>query len=372
MDISKQSQTAGDNSTQVQAEVVNNYNTVVNNGINLSEARTIWKEDFAIACREWTQTAVQIAEDRVQKLEDKVMPKMLAYDKSLHFFADPAFQFILRKAQITAASTERDADYDMLADLLQHRLEQGDDRHRRLGISKAIEIVDQVSDEALIAISIFYAFTKFAPLSNDLKSGLTAINTLYDKILCGNKLPYGTNWLEHLDLLGAIRLGVKGFGSFKKTREWLPTMFDKHFVCGVHIDSPEYAQLQEEFIQSQLPLSCFEPHPLKPNYVKLKLSSNLDEIRVVKQTIEGYPLREPLNNEQKKAMDHAINITRKVELDNPSMKEKFIEKWNKYTTLQYVGQWWDKMPIQFSITPVGEALANAYIHGKDSSIPCMY
>ena len=101
MDISKQSQTAGDNSKQVQAEVINNYNTIVNNGVDLAEARAIWKEDFAIACREWTQKAVQIAEDRVQKLEDKVMPKMLAYDKSLHFFADPAFQFVIRKAQIT-------------------------------------------------------------------------------------------------------------------------------------------------------------------------------------------------------------------------------------------------------------------------------
>ena len=130
MDISKQTQTAGDYSTQMQAGVINNNYTTIVQGIDEAQARSIWKEEYAIACQEWTKEAQRIAMERVQQLEEKVISKMLNYDKSLSFFADPAFQFLIRKAQITAASTERVADYDMLADLILHRVEQKEDRQR--------------------------------------------------------------------------------------------------------------------------------------------------------------------------------------------------------------------------------------------------
>ena len=35
-------------------------------------------------------------------------------------------------------------------------------------------------------------------------------------------LPTGTEWLEHLDLLSAIRLGINGINSFKKINEFMP------------------------------------------------------------------------------------------------------------------------------------------------------
>ena len=60
----------------------------------------------------WTSEAIAIANDRVQQLEDKVLPKLIQHDNSLKCFADPSFQITLRKAQISAASSDRVADYE--------------------------------------------------------------------------------------------------------------------------------------------------------------------------------------------------------------------------------------------------------------------
>lgn len=371
MEITKQNQATGDNSTQMQAGVINNY-TIVNNGLDEKCARNIWREEYNLVRQEWTQEAEKIAMERVQKLEEKVMCKLSNYDTSFHFFADPAFQFLIRKAQITAASTERTIDYDMLADLLLHRVEQGEDRQRRLGICKAIEIVDQISDEALVTISVFYALSKFVPTSDDIDEGLSVLNNLYQKLLDGHELPDNEDWLEHLDILNAIRLETKGLGSFKKMKEWIPIMFAKYFVSGIEEESKEYECLKDEFRKCHLPLSCFVPHPLKPNYIKLNFSSPIEEIHIVQQSIEGHSIRIPLNEEQKDIMSHAISILRKDESQDMQMNAKFMEKWNDFPTLKEVGLWWDNMSYYFAITPIGVALANAYIHGKDATVPCMY
>ena len=108
-----------------------------------------------------------------------MLPKILSYDEKLSIFGEPGFQILIRKAQIAAASSERESDYEMLADLLLHRAEQHENRERRLGISKAIEIVDQIDDLALIALSIVYAVSKYTPVSSNIHEGFGALNKLY-------------------------------------------------------------------------------------------------------------------------------------------------------------------------------------------------
>ena len=41
--------------------------------------------------------------------------------------------------------------------------------------AKAIEIVDQVDDSALVGLSVVYALSKFSPVSVVLKEGLTVL-----------------------------------------------------------------------------------------------------------------------------------------------------------------------------------------------------
>lgn len=368
MEITKQSQTAGDNSTQMQAGVINNNYTIIQ-GIDEARARSIWKEELAIARQEWTQEAQKTVCDRVSKLEEIVIPKMLEYDKTLSFFADPAFQFLLRKAQITAASSERETDYDMLADLLLHRLEQGENREQRLGITKAIEIVDQISEEAVLGLSLCYATLHLIPNAVDLHEGLSAHNELLEKIIGNKELPIGSRWIEHLDLLSVVRITPKSLGSFMKLSELKAQVFSKYFVSGVKEDSEEFKAIKDEFIQKNLPLSCFVPHPLKPDYVIFKLPLDIDNTCITQVSTDGKLISNLLTSEQKDTIKRVIDIANKDESKNIEMISKFMEEWDTFPTLNKVRRWWDAIPSHFTITSIGRAISYVYIHGKDPTVP---
>jgi len=371
MEINKQSQNAGDNSTQMQAGTINNYYTTVT-GIDEARARSICQEEYAIARQNWTSEAVAIADNRVHQLEDKLMPKMIAYDNTLRSFADPDFQFTLRQAQISAASSERESDYEMLSELLLHRVEQTGNRERVLGIRKAIEVVNQITDEALIGLTIVYVMSKFSPVSQDIQKGLFVLDDLYGKMLDHQKLPQGEDWMEHLDLLSAIRLGTKGINKFKKLEEYMPLHLSYYLVSGIEENSEQLIEIKSEFEKCGLPLNCIVPYPLKQNYVYLNLTNKIEEIVITKELGGGVTLKMQLNEQQKRVMGDAISILKKDESNSVQLKNKLMEVWNTYPNLKMVGNWWNSLPCHFNITPVGVALANAYAHGKDSSIPRLY
>ncbi len=372
MELNKQSQNAGDNSTQMQAAVINNnYYTSVT-GIDETRARDICKEEFAVACQNWTQEAIVIAEQRVHQLEDRLMPKMLAYDKSLSFFGDPAFQFTLRQAQISAASSDRESDYEMLSKLLLHRIEQGDNLNRRLGVCKAIEIVNQVTEEALVGLTMVYVVSKFTPVSNNVNEGLSVLDALYGRIIESNKLPKDESWMENLDLLSAIRLGVRSLNKFKKFEEFIPSQLSKYLVSGIDENSKEFSELREEFVKNGFSENSFVPHGLKPGFVKLCVDDDIENIHINITGDSGVILRVPLSQEQKVVMSKAISIVRKDESSNDNLKSHLIEKMDNYSNIKTIKEWWNKLPVYFSITPAGEALANAYAQGKDPSVPSLY
>ena len=360
-----QEQTAGDNSNQIMVR------GDLNIGITESQARDICKAECAIALQNWAFQAGAFAESRIQKLEDRVLPKMLAYDKELKIFGDPGFQILLRKAQIAAASSERENDYEILSDLLLHRAEQHNNRERRLGISKAIEVVDQIDDVALIALSVVYAISKFTPVSSRVDEGLNALNSLYGKIIDNKQLPSDTLWMEHLDLLSAIRLSSKGLQSFKKMEEYIPERLDNYFEEGLKIDSENYKLVMEKFQSAAIPTDCFEPHPLRDGYVRLNTPKEVDKIIFIARTQQGV-LRLPLTEQQKETFSFANNLIFKLNCKDQEMTATFWRKWNSYQYLKVIRIWWNNLESHFSITPVGAALANAYIRGKDPSIPSIY
>ena len=361
----EQQQKAGDNSTQI---MVSGNVTV---GVTEQQARDICRAECAIALQNWAFQAGAFAEARIQKLEDKVLPKMLSYDKNLSIFGDPGFQILLRKAQIAAASSERENDYEILSDLLLHRAEQDKNRERRLGIAKAIEVVDQIDEVALIALYIVYAVSKYIPISPRLNEGLEVLDILYGKILDKKSLPTNSSWMEHLDLLSAIRLSPNGINSFKKIEEYMPERLKNYFETGIKIDSDEYKLVLEKFNTVGVPLSCFEPHPLKEGYVHLTTSREVDNIFLLLKTPQG-TLQTPLSKQQKEAFEYANSINSTLNCKDNEMTESFWKIWEGYPHLKDVRAWWNKLEPYFTITPVGKALANAYIRGKEPSIPSIY
>lgn len=398
MEINKSEQTAGDNSTQVQAGTVNNYyNTTNIVGIDEERARTICKEEYAIAKANWTQEAQGIAQERVMALEDKLIPKMKQHDETLKIFGDPAFQFVLRKAQISAASSGEEKDLDMLSELIVHRAEQNGNRERTLGITKAIEIIDQIPESSLIGLSIFYAIDRYESKSFDIHQGLKSLDNLYKGIINDTELPVGTQWIENLDVLSAVRMGSSGIQSFKKMEEFL----SNQLAClpmGIERNSQEYneillelhnvslydpkeeiAELNEDngdnkkILKIEIPL--FKEHPLREGFLictyppEAFTEGNSISIKV---NLGAQELDIPLNREQFLAFKHLSEITYKDGRNVESLTSKLIKEWDNYENLKNVRIWWNQLPIFFTITPIGVAIANAYIRTKYPAIPSMY
>ena len=106
-----QKQYAGNDSNQYQ---IGNY--IVNQGISEERVRGIFAELIPQALENYTQDAYKIASSRIDKLETTVIPRIMDIDGAIAMFADPAFQVLLRKAQQSAAATEREDDYDLLSE----------------------------------------------------------------------------------------------------------------------------------------------------------------------------------------------------------------------------------------------------------------
>lgn len=400
MEINKSEQTAGDNSTQVQAGTVNNYyNTTTTNiiGIDEERARNICKEEYAIAKANWTQEAQGIAQERVIALEDKLIPKMQQHDETLKIFGDPAFQFVLRKAQISAASSGEEKDLDILSELIVHRAEQNGNRERTLGITKAIEIIDQIPESCLIGLSTFYAIRRYVPESFDIHQGLKTLDNLYKSIINDTELPVGTQWIENLDVLSAVRMGSSGIQSFMKMEEFLSNklaclpigierysteyneiLLELHNVS-LYDPKEEIAELNEDngdnkkILKIIIPL--FKEHPLREGFLictyppEAFTEGNSISFKV---NLGAQELDIPLNREQFLAFKHLSEITYKDGRNVESLTSKLIKEWDNYENLKSVRIWWNQLPIFFTITPIGVAIANAYIRTKYPAIPSMY
>lgn len=400
MKINKSEQTAGDNSTQVQAGTVNNYyNTTTTNiiGIDEERARNICKEEYAIAKANWTQEAQGIAQERVIALEDKLIPKMQQHDETLKIFGDPAFQFVLRKAQISAASSGEEKDLDILSELIVHRAEQNGNRERTLGITKAIEIIDQIPESSLIGLSTFYAIHRYVSESFDIHQGLKTLDNLYKSIINDTELPVGTQWIENLDVLSAVRMGSSGIQSFKKMEEFLSNklaclpigierysteyneiLLELHNVS-LYDPKEEIAELNEDngdnkkILKIKIPL--FKEHPLREGFLictyppEAFTEGNSISFKV---NLGAQELDIPLNREQFLAFKHLSEITYKDGRNVESLTSKLIKEWDNYENLKNVRIWWNQLPIFFEITPIGVAIANAYIRTKYPAIPSMY
>lgn len=208
-----QNQNAGDNSQQVQALVY------INHGIDEKKVHEIFDERFNIVRKELTLEAQQCAYNRVQQFERALIFKMQQIDGALNMFADPAFQVLLTNAQKTAAVTERTNDYEILAELLACRVTKRESRKTRTGIDRAVEIVNQIDDDALCALTVVHAVQTYIPTSGIVREGLEALDDLFDRLMYMD-LPDGDGWIEHLDILGAIR--ISPFGGFKIWRSIIP------------------------------------------------------------------------------------------------------------------------------------------------------
>lgn len=362
----KKIQKGGKGSQQLQADKM-----IVHVGIDEKRAREIYQEMNLQLRKDYSQEALNIANTRVSEFENRLMPKMEKVDGALEAFADPSFQLLLVEAQKTAASTERPVDYDLLSELLIHRIQKGENRIIRAGISRAVEIVDEISDDALLGLTVSHAVTTFSPASGDIHQGLNVLDGLFGKLFYG-ELPVGNNWLDHLDILDAARLS--SFGGLKKTQQYYPESLAGYVEVGIEKKSENYGKAIEILNSNELPQTILVDHAFNDDFVRINIpnKNNISSLTLQQQMPHNGSMilvHTALSEEQVSAINSIYELYKqdsKIKQENIKL---FMDEWDKRPNLKILREWWDNIGTSFQITSVGKVLAHSNAQRCDKNLP---
>lgn len=366
----KQTQEAGDNSQLLQVSAINVYN-----GIDEKRAREIVDEKLNEVIKEYSQEAHSIAQSRIQLFSNDLIPKLVK-ENLMDNLKDPSIQVLLYDAQKAAASTERPVDYSLLSELLIHRVKKGNDRSIRAGISRAIKIVDEISDEALLGLTIAHSVVQFLPSTGNIQDGIETLDNLFGKVIY-NLPPTESTWIDDLDILDAIR--INQLSGLKKIDQIYPEFLSGYVDVGIDELTEDYQKAITIIKEANLPEDILCNHELRQGYVRLRIL-NLNRLDLV--TISGYkldfngqlisvPFQIQLSDDQK----HAIRNIYELYNKNPDLRNenivKFMNLWDEFENLKKLKNWWDSIPVSFKITSVGRVLAHANAQRCNPILPAL-
>ena len=358
MDINKHTQQAGDNSQQMQA---NNITIINNNGLTEEQVnervKKVVNKLIPVAIKEYTEEARETANERIAKLENCILPRISQVDGMIESFSDPAFQRLLVKAEQEAAASEREADYDLLTELLVYHVQKGDNRKNRAGVLKATEIVDLIDNTALCALTIMNTVETIRPSFGDV------LSEIYSKLEYAD-LPEGIDWMEHLDILGAIRLtsNIK----LKKFEEYYTRVLDGYACVGIRKESEEYKSAVELMKSIKIGEYGLRNNILLDGYVRLDLvnKAHIDDLLI--SNSEGV---HKIKTEEKNVFNQIWNMYEKNEKLQKEVDKKFMDMWDSFESLKKVHDFWDSIPTSYDITQVGRILARTNAKRCDPSLP---
>lgn len=365
MDFSRQNQSAGDHSQQIQAQ-----NITINQGISEERVRQIIDEKLTQVLSEYTDEAREIATVRNKQFENSFINRLNTSSEDIKgllmdSFREPRFQFLLKDAQRSAASSDREDDYKLLTELLVCHVQKGNNRKIRAGVHQAIQIIDDIDNEALCGLTAAHAILHFAPNSGDISEGIQVLDQLF-KNLIYNDLPQESGWLDHLDVLGTIRLS--GFGKMMNMIDVYTLKLDGYICAGIKTDSDNYKKAMNIVLNAGLPVQgllveneCLNGYSRIPVPSKTKLE-NLSMVLTTGETKQ-------LNDVETNALKEIFSIYDSDATKIDQAKRNFAEMWDSHDTLKMVHTWWDSIPNAFTITEVGRVLAHTNAKRCDPRLP---
>ena len=361
MEISRQSQSAGDNSQQFQLGNVTNLTIV--NGISEQRAREIFQEMNRQTIAKYTQDARDEAFRRIGVLENQIMKRAQEVNGVLEAFSDPAFQILLAEAQKRAAATERKADYALLSELLVAHVQKGSQRTKRAGINRAIEIVDDIDTQALCALTVIHAAGFYVPKSGNISIGLDTLDQMFGKLM-HDELPETDEWLDHLDTLGAIR--ISSYLKMKTTFEYFIDRLSGYACAGIKLHSPEYSQAVKILTDVGIHQDTLVANECLEGYVRIETrAKNAINEMFITRNDESIPL----TNAQISAIEQVFSFYSNDQTLIDRAKKNFMDKWGSYKHLHTLQKWWDGIGSAFQITQVGKILAHINEKRCDPSLP---
>lgn len=344
-----QMQRAGSDATQFQA----GRDIVVNTGLSAADAVIIAEHSGRSAAELYTREAMIAVEKKIAQLSEKLVARFSQHDL-LETFADPSFQRTLRQAQVGAAATDREEDIDLLVELLEARADSKDSRPLRASISRSIEIVDEIDGVALDGLTTVYAALTWRPVSPSVLEGLGVLDNLYRQLLV-DQMPSGYSWIEHLEVLGAIR--TSPLGSRRNLIDlWAIDALGGYVAKG--LDAKTIPDAEHFELVPGAPTLPLVAHELKPGFLRVAYA-NLDNLV---ETVEASGLSEL-------SAEYASRAKSELGFDSPDLEAvaKLGEAIPSFSALAALQGWFDQIPTAFNITPIGRILAVSNAKRRDTA-----
>lgn len=343
MTAGSQSQRAGQGATQIQ--VTGNY--IVQHGVTEERAQEIAEDTARQVVAEYSTEARELIEARITELDQRVI-NTLGSSGELDAFADPAFARAYRKAQEGAAASERELDYDMLAALIAKRVKRPRDRPLIAGIDRAIEVMDRVDADALRGLTAAYAFQTWTPVTGSISEGIAVLDGIFERVIDG-ALPEGSAWLDHLDILDAVRVGTRGLGGMKTVEQYYGDALDGYVAPGVESPGPE-------FVGGELPGvrwgDSVVDHELRPGFRRLRAISKAQFEKQQREVSNDSSFSETV-------IAQAVAVFGLGQQDEKA-REALRFRIREALHLGPMADWWDRnTEFSFQLTSVGQALARA-------------
>ena len=325
------------------------------------------EKQFAIARMDFFEGAYQSADEHVKKLEDKIMPRIEKLEGIQHHLNDPATLVFLGQAKISAATSELEKSFDLLAELIVSYIKNGKDRKRRAGIQQAVKIIGEIDEDALCGLTCAHAFLHFAPAAGSCLKGLECLNDMFSKLIY-QELPAGHAWLDHLDNLGAIR--VISLRKMTKISHFCRTHFNGYICTGIKIDSDDYKKALGLLDEYKIGREILVPNSLVDGYSRLDIFSNTvidqlaycDDDDVDKKWIL-------LTEEQRAAIRRIWGMYSSDYVLKSQAQNHFMKLWDSFESLLKFRLWWENTPQAFEITSPGGMLAQTNALRCDSTVP---
>ena len=358
-----QNQVAGNASTQIQVRKL-----TVKHGISEKRVRQIIRKQVK-QLTVYTQEAVATASERINKLENAYIQLAQKMGGAFEEFYDPAFRLLLRDTAERAAATEREEDYDLLSQLLICYIQKGSEIKKRAGVHHAIKIVGEIDSDALCALTIAHTINSLRPMSKTCSDVLKMLDGFFSKLQY-MELPSDTLWVDHLDILGAIR--INSFGKLRSLIDIYSDAMDGCVCVGIKKDSPQFEQaisiLSKHINVEQFMVEneCLE------GYVRLNIArkSQINTIKLsTPQTNNEPDLISPLPKEIKDALYKVFDLYSNDPILMIQVKQNFARMFDQYENISKIKQWWESIPLGFEITSVGRVLAHTNAKRCDPTIP---
>jgi hypothetical protein len=345
---SEQTQKAGPGSRQIQ--VAGDY--VVVEGLTEERAVAIAREQAQIAIAEYTKEAEGVARERIESFVEEIIRELTELG-SLDVLADPAFQILLRKAELEAAVTPDRADYEMLAKLLGERAKEPS-KPMHLAITRAVQVIEYLDQQALTGLTSIFYFT-ILPASPDPLEAMEALDNLAAKLVSG-PLPTGNGWLSRLDVLDCIHYEP----SIGSTRSWDMTLMQSmpgYISQGILPEDVEGISTRLLALGPSLP-ALIVPHVFLPNRWRVNTSKAERLIESMSGTFQASDDLE----EFKKIIEDA----RVDQIDNDAIAAMIAHVETNLPNLQSARTWWGQVQGLVQLTPVGVAVSYSNARRFDS------